>query len=287
MDNNGNGLLSSRAMLAILSISGWSGEILDHNATNEFAEAKGAETQMVKLRKKLLEGDELFRAIHVEDSRARASHKAQTLPWSDSGARILTAANYFNYVKLMTEHRISFLGAVEKFIQNSGDSFVKSLGKLGQLGNEKEFPSVDRLKAKYNFKLRFAPLPDANDFRVTLTEDQVDAIKQQITSDLHATIGDAVRDLYLRLHTEVSGLADSLSNPRGKYKSRIEHIRETCDIVSRLNVTNDKQLENFRLDILQKLGNEDGDFLRKNEAARHSTAFQAQKIADDMAAFMK
>src|ERR1700753_2315314 len=108
------GLLSSRAMLASLSIKCWNARKVDQKATAETIENNNAEDGVGRFYKRLV-AKEATAAYAKAASAARQDHYALTLPWQDSGARILPAKAHAKHTERMREHEARFRDAVRAF----------------------------------------------------------------------------------------------------------------------------------------------------------------------------
>jgi hypothetical protein len=137
------------------------------------------------------------------------------------------------------------------------------------------------------------PLPDANDFRVTLGDEEKDRIKRQIAASVEASLTVASRELWQRMYEAVSHLAERLT----AYKvtdQGVEHpfrhsivtgLVKLVDVMPRLNVTGDPELERLTFEVRASLLVNPAE-LRKSESLRADTAMQASKIANQMSAYI-
>src|SRR6185369_3013865 len=91
-------LLAEKAVLASLNISQWSGRKLDRKITDEVNESHGAVADAGRYNK-LLVAKVTLDPIQQIVGEARSYHIRMTLPWSDSGTRILPSALYLEYTK--------------------------------------------------------------------------------------------------------------------------------------------------------------------------------------------
>ena len=92
--------LNRDAMLVGLHIAAWSGRLYDRQASDHVAVAHEANTSAGRYNKRLLP-KAAFAALTATMSEARTNHYANSLPWDDKGARLLTVANYEHYTELM------------------------------------------------------------------------------------------------------------------------------------------------------------------------------------------
>src|ERR1700684_3758739 len=98
MTLNPNELLT-RAMLVNLSISSWAGTKYDRKVTAEVNASHGASSTAGRYNKSLMPDDaESYKALVKFIGKVRVdTHYAQTLPWSDTGWRLLPIKNYQAY----------------------------------------------------------------------------------------------------------------------------------------------------------------------------------------------
>ena len=100
--------ISSSATLVELGISKWTGRKLDKRASADVASANYASDGVANVHKKLLGNCAELKAIDTLVGDARNTHYSMTMPWSDSGLRLLTTKAYFKYHETMTEIQANF-----------------------------------------------------------------------------------------------------------------------------------------------------------------------------------
>ena len=87
------------AMLTEFNASVWTARKLDRTATEEVVAAKNAAAKdAARVNKSLLAGRNELEVIQSMVGRARAFVYDNTLPWSDSGLRLLPTANFEKFV---------------------------------------------------------------------------------------------------------------------------------------------------------------------------------------------
>src|SRR4029077_945960 len=132
----------------------------------------------------------------------------------------------------------------------------------------------------------YTPVPNTGDIRVSLASDQIDQIEASIVDRVNSATRTAMADCWQRLHSVVAKIAERLSDPDAIFRdSLIENARETCDVLRRLNVTNDRDLESMRVRVERELTKYDPDVLRDTLTVRESTADKAKDIMNAMSAF--
>jgi hypothetical protein len=284
--------LSSRAMLCSLSISIWSARKHDPEVSEEIAQRHGAQADAGRYHKVLLPKTALAEIQKIV-SDARQEHYFITLPWSDNGYRVLPAAAYMDHTEKMRELSNRFMPAVDALARQFGHLVEEAKVRLGGLFRPEDYPSPEELRSKFSFETKVMPFPDADDFRVTLGDEEKERIKRQITASVEASLQVASRELWQRLYEAVSHLAERLH----AYKvtddgvehpfrdSVVTNLVKLVDVLPKLNVTGDPDLERLAAQVRSSLFVDPRE-LRKSEWARTETAKEAAEIAARMAAYM-
>jgi hypothetical protein len=284
--------LSSRAMLCSLSISQWSASKHDRQASEEIAAHHGAQPDVGRYNK-LLIPKETLAEVHRISSEARREHYFMTLPWDDNGYRVLPAAVYMEHTEKLRQYSRQFMTAVEVFAAQFDHLVIESRSRLGGLFRAEDYPTSKEIRDKFGFETKVMPLPDADDFRVSLGDEERDRIKRQITASVEASLTIASRELWQRMYEAVSHMAERLS----AYKTTgqgVEHpfrdsivinLVKLVDVMPRLNVTHDPELEWLTDQVRASLLVDPAE-LRKSESVRAETATKAARIAQQMSAYM-
>jgi hypothetical protein len=300
--------LSSQAMLCAVSISMWSARKFDRDVSDEIARRHNAQNDAGRYNKNLLPRDALEELTKIS-SEARNDHYFLTLPWSDEGWRVLPAAAYMDHTKKMREHMARFEPAIARFIERFPDLVAEQSrehSRLGTMFNIDDYPGMTRdtgdrlilacpqeLRDKFSFTTDVRPLPDAADFRVSLGDEDRRRIKRQIMASIEASLQVGTRELWQRLYKVVRHISERLAeynaSEEGKtrklYDSWVTNIVEIVDVLPKLNITRDQELERMAAEVRASLL-VDPDELRKSETARTDTAKAAAVIAARMAAYM-
>src|SRR5581483_8847835 len=200
---------------------------------------------------------------------------------------------YMEHAEKLREYSRHFLAAVEIFAAQFDQLVIDSRSRLGGLFRPEDYPTSKEIRDKFAFETKVMPLPDANDFRVSLGDEEKDRIKRQITASVEASLTVASRELWQRMYEAVSHMADRLSAYKATDQG-IEHpfrdsivtnLVKLVDVMPRLNVTGDPELERLTSQVRASLLVDPAE-LRKSESVRTDTAMKAAKIATQMAAYM-
>jgi hypothetical protein len=299
--------LASKAMLFSVSIRVWPARKYDPDASNEIAALHRAQKDAGRYNK-LLVPPEALKELNQIAGQARQDHYFLTLPWSDEGFRVLPGATYMEHAEKMRHHLARFEPAVNRFEAGFADLVAEQSrehSRLGTLFNIDDYPGMSlengklilarpqELRSKFSFETDVKPLTDASDFRVSLGEEDRQRIKRQIEASVQASLQVGTRDLWQRLYQVVRHMSDRLTEynamEKGKgrklYDAWVSNIVEVVDVLPRLNITRDTELERMATEVRTSLL-VDPDELRKSESACGETAKAALAIAERMAAYM-
>lgn len=295
--------LSSKAMLCTVSISAWSGYKYDREASEQIAEIHNAEKDSGRFNKRLVPRKELEEITKIIGS-ARRDHEFVTLPWSDNGYRVLPAAAYMDHTTTMRLHAGEFNAAVSRLAARF-EVLVTNQSRLGTLFKVEDYPGMrsegeklrftvpEELRSRFSFETKVLPLPDADDFRVSIGDQDRERIKRQIAESIQASLRVGTRELWQRLYKVVSHMSQRMteyntaqdgSKPR-LYDSMITNIVEIVDVLPKLNIAGDTELDQMASEIRKSLV-VDPQELRKSETMRSDAARAAADIAQRMAAYM-
>lgn len=295
--------LSSKAMLCSLSISTWSGYKYDQAVSEEIATIHGAEKDSGRFNKRLVPRKELQEITQII-GQARRDHDFITLPWGDDGSRVLPAAVYMEHTETLRRRGAEFWAAFFR-LSARFEELVRQQHRLGTLFKVEDYPGMrnehgllrlafpEELKEKFAFETSILPLPNANDFRVTIGDQDRERIKRQITETIQASLRVGTRELWQRLYKVVSHMSARMTEYNGAeesnkpklYDSMVTNIVEIVDVLPKLNIAGDTELERMATEVRRSLL-VDTKELRKSDALRSDTAKAAADIVQRMAAYM-
>jgi len=279
-------------MLCSLSISQWSASKHDRRASEEIATHHGAQPDAGRYNKLLIHRERLAEVRRIAGE-ARREHYFMTLPWDDSGYRVLPAAVYLEHAEKLRGYSRKFTASVESFAAQFDQLVIKSRARLGGLFRPEDYPTSKEIRDKFGFETKVMPLPDAGDFRVSLGDEEKDRVKRQITASVEASLTAASRELWRRMYEAVSHMAERLTayeeteqgvaNPFRD--SIVTNLVKLVDVLPRLNVTRDPELERLTEQVRASLLVDPAE-LRESEIVRRETAAKAAMITRQMSAYM-
>lgn len=236
--------------------------------------------------------------------KARAILNKKTSPWWDEGTRICPSTLYqtvlgeLNPIKLETD--IARDEWLEKYPE-----YVRTLERI-QNGffNPNEHPSVEVMRMKFGFEIKPQPIPDVEDFRLDMSEEDLALIKQDFLADYQAMQDQAMKKMPAdKIVEHVGHLAKMLGgynpdNPeiattKRLFGSIIGNVRELVTYLPEFNMSNDPKLAG----IIDRIKNElcfDSlgsakdvvDELKKDEHFLADTLDKAKQILDEVSNFI-
>lgn len=284
--------LSSVAMVASLGFSAYGASKKDKARSKELVESSQAASNRAKVEKKLIDVKEekTFAALQNHKIQMGIYHRKVTLPWFDDGSRILPVSRFEEYSTYMRQAIERFWELVDEFVAEYPNIIQRERAKytkLGNLWNSEDYLPANEIRAKFNVRANIFPLPNTNDFRVTVRHDEIEDLRKQYESGFNNLLKEAKRELFERLYSTVKVLADNIRNEDKKFKdASVNNICELCDLLAELNIDEDKDIETMRQRILDGICVSDIDKLRKDKSFRSEISKEADSILEDMAGYL-
>jgi hypothetical protein len=284
-------MIQNSAMLIDLNISVWTGRKMDKKVSDEIDVAKNTKGRAGNYHKALLGNTGKLADLQKLVSAIRIWHYEQTLPWSDGGSRLLPMANFFAYKATLAAYEVQFTEAVAEFLTEYPTLVSAAAFQLGDLFDSEEYPAVSKLEDKFRMKYVFLPVPSGGDFRIDVSEAGRQELKSQYEQFYNDRVNDAMKDVWDRLHTCVKHLSDKLADsptPRVTKEglnhtqifrdSLVTNANELCDLLSKLNVTNDHKLEMARQSLERAINGNCAEDLRNSDELRLQTKAKVDEI---------
>jgi len=257
-------------MLCSLSISQWSASKHDRQASEEIAAHHGAQPDVGRYNKLLIPKGTLAE-VHRIAGEARREHYFMTLPWDDNGYRVLPAAVYMEHTDKLREYSRQFMAAVEVFATQFDQLVIESRSRLAGLFRAEDYPTSKEIHDKFAFETKVMPLPDANDFRVGLGDEEKDRIKRQITASVEASLTIASRELWLRMYEAVSHMA---LTPEFSFPGSLGNEMRGREAFQNYVRTVRAALADYHCEILSCVAEGNQAFAKMCFSRRHVAAFQ-------------
>jgi hypothetical protein len=242
--------ISSSAVLVELNISVWPASKIDREITEQVNSNAMAVRDASQTKKNLFAGTGIRKDIEKFASRVRLYHNQHTLPWADKGERMLPTKLFMEYKQTMNAYEQQFDMMCNNFFAEYPRLVAEAPANLGAMYKASDYPELDEVKQKFGFKRSVNPLPESGDFRLDIPTQDLDDMRSEFESKFNERLADAMRAPWDRLHKMLTDMSEKLKD-NGDEKKRyhdtlISNPLELCELLTKLNVTNDPKLEEAR-----------------------------------------
>jgi len=268
--------ISSSSMLVELSVSTWTGRKLDKRASKDVTTSNRAASGVANVHKKLLGDCAELDAVQKFVANARNLHYGMTMPWSDTGMRLLPTAQYFKYHQQMTDIQNEFERLVDLFVTAYDWEISQAQAKLGDLFSYADYPSADSIASKFKFRLSYIPLPEVGDFRIDIGNEALSQVQTHYQTYYETQLNNAMQDIWQRAYQALTKMSERLDYADHEQKKifRDTLVTNVIDIVELLdvcNVTHDSQMSALKTQLDDALRGVTPDALREDGYLRAQT----------------
>lgn len=279
--------IDTASLLVEVSASCWTARKLDRNTSDEVVNAKSAKAKdAARVNVHLLAGRSELEVITKHITAARTYVYDNTLPWSDSGLRLLPAKNYFKFSQRIKDFEEEFQALVDAFVHVYPTLITAQAMALGDMFKRDNYPSPAEIEKRFAFRVAYMPVPSAGDFRVDVGNEAQRELAEMYQRVADERVERAVGDLQARIVEHLNRMSDRLTSDvvDGELKRRKFHdtlvsgAYELCDMLQTLNVTGDATIEGARVRLEKALAGRSAEDLRDSDVERESV----KKEVDDI-----
>lgn len=277
-------MIQNSAVIVNLNIGVWTARKMDKRASEQVDANNNTKVKAGNYHKKLLPCADALENVQAVAAAIRMWHYSNTLPWDDNGARILPMKNFFDYKAKLSEWQRHFEATCEEFYREYSTLVSAAAFTLSGLFNPSDYPDVDSIRRKNYMGVVFLPIPSAGDFRVDVGTQYKNELEQEFEKVQQDRINGAMKDAWDRLHDCLKHISDKLAGEEKQIfrDSLVTNATELCDVLTRLNVTNDPKLEAARQEVEKALVGVTAKDIRKDHALR----LDIKKRVDDILSMM-
>jgi hypothetical protein len=276
--------ISSSAMLVELNISTWTGRKFDKTVSAEIDVQKQTTTRAGNYHKKLFADEPKFDAVGKFAGGVRTYHYYATMPWSDSGLRLLTTAMYFDYQKRITEMESEFKQLVADFLADYDLMVARAQIKLGTLFNEEDYPTKDEILERYRFSVKYSPVPSVGDWRVDVGNDAQQQLNMCYAQAYVDNLQQALAEPWERMHEALKNMSERLAGEKKQIfrDSLVNNVLDLCTLLDKFNVTGDAGMKQAKARIENILLGVTPDALREDDDLRLDTKSKVDALLKEM-----
>ena len=244
--------ISTSAVLVELNISVWPASKIDREMTDKVNSDAGAVKGASQTKKNLFAGTSLRKDIEKFASRVRLYHNQHTLPWADKGERMLPTKLFMEYKQTMNNYEQTFEFMCDNFFIEYPHLVAQAPTNLGTMYRAEDYPDLDEVRTKFGFRRAIDPIPESGDFRLDVSANDLQELKEHYEKQHTDRLVDAMKAPWDRLHTMLTGISEKLTDKDGEdekkryFDSLITNPLELCELLGKMNVTNDPKLEEAR-----------------------------------------
>ena len=280
------------SMLVEFNASVWTARKLDKNTTEEVVYGKNAASKdAARVNKHLLAGRTELSKIQAFITEVRTYVYDNTLPWSDSGLRLLPTVRFTEFNDYIGQKEQEFYDMIEEFKVVYPSLITAQAMALGDMFNRNDYPDAADIGAKFAFRVNYMPVPRAGDFRVDVGNEAQRELQERLAKMADERVENAMKEAWTRLHDHLKRMTERLAvdTVAGEIKKRRFHDTlitggvELCAVLKSLNVIGDPKLEAARLELERTLRNVEADDLRENLDLREHVKTQVDSILDKFA----
>jgi hypothetical protein len=180
---------------------------------------------------------------------------------------------------LAKQFEASLEQGVESFLRVYPQYIEQARPELNGPFREEDYPVAERLRTKFGLKVEILPIPTCADFRVQMSAEEQARFSSEIDENVRESLTRGTEDLWRRVREAVAHMVDRLNEPESRFhNSLVTNVLDIVEILPRLNINGDADLNRFADQIKQRLCNYSAQDLKKHDLLRVSTATDAANI---------
>ena len=275
--------IGASAVLVELNISVWPASKIDREITDQVNTNAGAVSSASQTKKHLFAGTSMRKDIEKFAARVRLYHNQHTLPWADKGERLLPTKLFMDYKTAMNHYEQQFNQMCNNFFIDYNYLVQEAQVNLGTMYKAEDYPDLTEVRTKFGFRRAINPLPESGDFRLDVSTQDLDELRAEFESKFQERLADAVREPWLRLHGELVSISKKLTDTDGEGKKRyhdtlLSNPLELCELLTKLNVTNDPKLEEARKQVELTMLGVNMDAIKEDSETRKKVKSKIDEI---------
>jgi len=275
--NNFN--INSVALITEFNASVWTARKLDRKVTDDVVHNAGAASKgAARVNKNLLAGRPELEEIASHVTATRQYVYGNTMPWSDTGQRLLPTVRFPVFNARMDDFKDKFDALVDGFVTVYPTLITAQAMALGSMFSRADFPTAGEIAHRFAFSCDYLPVPVAGDLRVDVGNQAQDELRAKLAQLSEARIEKAVLDVTTRFTEHLRRMADRLvvdtdpktGEPVGRRftETLVSGAFELCDLLKDCNMREDTTLTQARMVMEKALSGVTAVSLRDDHAKR-------------------
>lgn len=276
-------MLKNRAALVRISIGSVPNSRMNSTITSKVCDQEGASEESGRWSdtiwpKRALEP---FRTL---DSKVRKYHALNTLPWLDSGARLLPAVKITDYFEKMREFQAEREQLVSDFLSNYWTYYHEAQTMHGAKFRPEIYLSPEECQDRCHFKTELEPVPDADDFRITWAADDMEEAKAQLDRRIEEAGKLATREVMTRIAQPLNRLVSNLANTDQSVRTpSLNNVRQIIEDTPDFNVAENPEVQPLVDRISDLLKDYPQELLNQSDVSRQNCEDKTRDILSSIA----
>lgn len=235
------------SLLVEVSTSVWTARKLDKSVTSEVNSNKRATKDAARVNKNLLAGRSELENITKHVTAFRTYLYNNTLPWSDSGLRLLPTSKFMEFSSAADQARDEFATLVEDFIVIYPSLITAQAMSLGDMFNAREYPDANDIARRFDFRINYFPVPSSGDFRIDVGNELQQELEEKLARLTEDRVNNAIDSYKAKFREHLERMVDRLQVDviKGEAVARTFHdtllngALELCQLGREFNFTGD------------------------------------------------
>ena len=275
--------ISSSAMLVEINRRRWNGYAQNKEATENLKAQYNAGRKSARVNQTLLIKEPLFDQVNTLYGAISTVLYHYTMPWLDRGPRLLTTPCFFNFNKevtgLINEVEQVALPAFFADYPNMIDR-ASSTDRLGDLFVAEHYPDLETLKTHYSITLKYAPVPDAGDFRVDVGQEALAMLRSSYETYYQDQLKSAYKDVWERTHEALTNMSKRLEGEKKQLfrDTLVSNVEDMIELLDKFNITGDETMRRAKVRIEQAIRGVTPEALREDDSYRLDTKRKVDQL---------
>ena len=272
--------IQDKVALVQLSISKWQARKTDKRANSAVSKEFKSKEGSTSTHKALIARESLQKVLSAFDD-IRTYHYAHTMPYQVKGYAVITNAIIPEYIKEFTVLKSKANEKLEAFLVEYPALKEEARENLVDLFDPLEYPSVDKLRTKFNVSIEFTPVPKGSHLRINVDQEDLADMQAAIESKVKDSMADAINKLWDRAHDALAAVKERLTiGPDGKTKlfkdTLVSNVIEVAELIPKLNFIDDQELNDLAGQMIRDFKDLDPEALRNDNDVRKETSKKAE-----------
>lgn len=277
--------LSHNAMLVILNQRAWTAKAVDMDIAAATEQAYEAEQGTLRVIKELTP-KEFVQPVYQIMWLGRKEHYRMTVHGLSHGQHLLAAKMVDRYTMIQLEIKENFNFAVDRFLSVYPDILSGAPARLNKAYKASDFPSESSIKGYFEYRHSFLPVPVVADWRIEgMGQKDMNDMRGAVEDEVRAMFNNATKEVFERARGVLANIAAQADDYKpgpgsggGLRDAAIANLKEVSDLVMRMNVTNDPELDALGKEMVENFANLEAARLRKDEELRKSLSETAKRL---------